>query len=436
MGVSMLHELVKSISIIFYEALCCKMFAGVFLKQRTNKAWYNVLSLLVLTICFVGIAMSSYMQGDYIMRAMSTIMTVFVFLMIFYSGKNLIKLFVSFIYYGLMISVDYFCFMVMEQVLSDHILENAVAQVLLVLLCKTVFFLVVLALNFLWKKQGNMFYIRNGEWCLILGFPFLTVVFIVTMLLTYEEEKSSVGYVVITMGLTIMNFFLFFLINHLSAREQKLSQIQLLQARNKQRMQTYQELSTHYQEQRKILHDYNNQIACVQGLLSEKKYDEATSYLNTFSHGLQNVVEHVDVNHPVLNVILNQKYKYAKDKGICILFLLNDLSCIWLEEQDIVILLSNLLDNAIEACEKVNSEKIIRLKLLLETQQIVLSIQNPLKENLIIVDENRIKTSKKDSENHGIGLQNVKQVIDKYHGISGIHCEDKWFYYTAVIPKG
>ena len=151
---------------------------------------------------------------------------------------------------------------------------------------------------------------------------------------------------------------------------------------------------------------------------------------------MQNVVEHVDVNHPVLNVILNQKYKYAKDKGICILFLLNDLSCIWLEEQDIVILLSNLLDNAIEACEKVNSEKIIRLKLLLETQQIVLSIQNPLKENLIIVDENRIKTSKKDSENHGIGLQNVKQVIDKYHGISGIHCEDKWFYYTAVIPKG
>lgn len=431
----MVHELVKSISIIVYEALCCKMFSGIFLKQRSNKFWYSLLSMTILTVCFVGIALSSYMQGEYIFRSIATMLIIFIVSSIFYVGKWMMKLFISVIFYGLLMCVDYCSFLAMEHILGDYIIRNDVAQVLLVLLCKTVFFVLILIVDFIWKKHDDMFYMKNGEWCLVLGFPLLTVMFIVAMLLTYQGEKNSIGYLVITIGLVIMNFIIFFLINYISIRERKLSQIQLLQERNKERMQAYQEISTNYQEQKRIIHDYNNQISCVQGLLNEGKYKEAKTYLTKFSSELQRVVENVDVNHPVLNVVLNQKYRQAREKGISILFLLNDLSRVWLEEQDIVILLSNLLDNAIEGCEKTETDKVIRFKLILEPQQMVLSVQNPFVENLVILEGDRVKTSKKDTENHGIGLQNVKMVIDKYQGMSGIHCEENWFYYTAVIPR-
>ena len=64
--------------------------------------------------------------------------------------------------------------------------------------------------------------------------------------------------------------------------------------------------------------------------------------------------EVIDVNNTVLNVVLNQKYRLAKSKDIALYFQVNDLSGLWMKEQDVVILLSNLLDNAIEACEKLD----------------------------------------------------------------------------------
>ena len=71
-------------------------------------------------------------------------------------------------------------------------------------------------------------------------------------------------------------------------------------------------------------------------------------------------MQNVDVNHPILNVVLNQKYRLAKRKDISFLFYANDLSDLWLEEQDAVSLLSNLLDNAIEACGKLESGRKMR----------------------------------------------------------------------------
>lgn len=432
----MIQELVKSISIIFYEALCCKMFWGVFLKPKRDSKGNGLLSMIILTVGFLFIALGShYMQQEYIMRCLTTVLFVFVTSLFFYQGKWLMKLFISAIFYGIMVCVDYCSIFFMEFILGRNVLANDTVQVMLVLLCKSVFFLLILLLNFVWKKHDDIQYMKNSEWLLVLSFPVLTIMVIIIMLLSFQENSHSLGFLVVAIGLGIMNFIVFFLLKYISLREQKLHQIQLLQERNRERMQAYQEISTHYQEQKKIIHDYNNQISCVQGLLSEKKFKEAEDYLSKFSCGLQNAIGIVDVNHPVLNVVLNQKYRQAKEKGISILFLLNDLSTIWLEEQDIVILLSNLLDNAIEGCEKVRKKKVIRFKLVLEKQQIVLSVQNPLAEELTILDGNKIKTSKKDAENHGIGLQNVQMVLDKYQGIAGIRCEDNWFYYTAIIPK-
>ena len=84
-----------------------------------------------------------------------------------------------------------------------------------------------------------------------------------------------------------------------------------------------------------------------------------------------------------------------------------------------VILLSNLLDNAIEACEKLDCNKVIRLKLVKEKQQMVLSVQNPVAVP-VEIKNNDIQTGKGDKKNHGIGLKNIQMVLDKYGGIGRI----------------
>ena len=65
-----------------------------------------------------------------------------------------------------------------------------------------------------------------------------------------------------------------------------------------------------------------------------------------------------------MNVVLNQKYRLATQKGIKIIFDIMDFSEIKLDDQDGVSLLSNLLDNAIEATAKETAHKVIKIKLL------------------------------------------------------------------------
>lgn len=185
---------------------------------------------------------------------------------------------------------------------------------------------------------------------------------------------------------------------------------------------------------KRMLHDYMNQMYCIKGLLKQQKYQEAEQYIEKLTKMLTEGRKMIDVNNPVINVVLNQKYHLAKKKDIVILFHVNDLSEVQMEEQDVVILLTNLLDNAMEACDKLKDNKIIRLKFVKEKQQIVLSVQNPVS-SPVKIQGNLIETNKRDKKNHGIGLKNIQMVLDKYDGMGRMRCEKGWFYYTIVIPE-
>ncbi|MEZ3514546.1 MAG: ATP-binding protein [Lachnospiraceae bacterium] len=118
-------------------------------------------------------------------------------------------------------------------------------------------------------------------------------------------------------------------------------------------------------------------------------------------------------------------------------FVINDLSELTMPEEDLVTLLTNLLDNAIEACEKLDPsnmsiDRIIQFKMIWETGQLVLSIRNPVS-SPVRIKNNTIVTSKKDSIQYGIGLSNVDFVIKKYGGTSIIACENGWFSFSAIV---
>ncbi len=90
---------------------------------------------------------------------------------------------------------------------------------------------------------------------------------------------------------------------------------------------------------------------------------------------------------------------------------IGDLSSLNLEEEDIVTLLVNLLDNAIEACDRLKDNKIIQFKMILEEGQLILSVRNPVEEAVEIKDKT-VLTTKKNRERHGVGLHNINSVIE------------------------
>ena len=132
------------------------------------------------------------------------------------------------------------------------------------------------------------------------------------------------------------------------------------------------------------------------------------------------------------DAILNQKYQTAVESQIEMQFCINDLSGIQLSASELVVLLSNLLDNAIEACRRVDAERLIQCTIL-ENDGFFLSIRNTSLP--VLITEHGIATTKASASEHGYGLPSVCRILDGLHAEYAYNYEDGWFQFTAEIPS-
>lgn len=191
----MVEEFFKSISIVFYEALCCGIFLNMFLEQRYPARWLKSLSVFLLTGVFLFWALITQTGGHYVFRSIGIIISIALFAVIFYTGKWLLKIFLSFIFYAILFCVDYLGLILVDLLLDSADLSNSVIQVILVLLCKTVLFVIVLILDYFWKREKELD-VKKSEWILMISFPMMTVVIMLVMLLSFQQKNNSFGYLI------------------------------------------------------------------------------------------------------------------------------------------------------------------------------------------------------------------------------------------------
>ena len=140
-------------------------------------------------------------------------------------------------------------------------------------------------------------------------------------------------------------------------KEEEMQTLRLSEEYARNQITTYNHMYDHFEEQKRFLHDYKNQLYCIQGLLDGGQTKEAVEYISKLTGNLNTNTTVINTNNLIINVILNQKYQSALRKEIAMTFVINDLSRLTIAKDDLVILLTNLLDNAIEACEKLYENK-------------------------------------------------------------------------------
>lgn len=103
------------------------------------------------------------------------------------------------------------------------------------------------------------------------------------------------------------------------------------------------------------------------------------------------------------------------------------------EEYDIVMLFANLMDNAIEASKEVNSPR-IDIAITTKMNYLSIVIGNKIEKSVLSVNSS-LKTSKSNKEQHGFGIQSVKQIADKYYGMTDFYEQDNMFYADIMLKK-
>lgn len=116
-------------------------------------------------------------------------------------------------------------------------------------------------------------------------------------------------------------------------------------------------------------------------------------------------------------------------------FQLQNLSENQIKDTDIVTILSNLIDNAIETCEKCNGQKMIKVKIKLnDAKDTIISVKNSVPKGYKF-DKNHIVTNKINKRIHGYGIKNIINIVEKNEGHYNIECSDNEFCFSIIIPQ-
>lgn len=103
------------------------------------------------------------------------------------------------------------------------------------------------------------------------------------------------------------------------------------------------------------------------------------------------------------------------------------------DEYCLCIILSNLLRNAVEACQMLETERIILISVKMYQSQIIIDISNTTA-NQVKIKQNKLVTTKKDKKNHGLGSENVYYMVQSRNGILNYSNEKGWFKAEVILP--
>lgn len=294
--------------------------------------------------------------------------------------------------------------------------------------------LVVLCVRRMWKSPNEFQTLKRKEWYMLICIPLFSIAGVVGMfrLFNGNEEIRNIC-LFLTMGLVAINFIIIYLLQDILDKGEQLRISTLTNQNAKNQIEAYHDMDALYERQRRKMHDYKNQIVTIQSLVQGGNTDKAVKLMEQLTESISVDLSAINTNHPVVNAVLNHKFQTAKEKQIAMIFQVGDVHEIRLTEEEIVILLGNLLDNAIAECERVvkaGKDAVIQFKFIYEDGKVILSIKNPVLAKVQIVD-NKVQANHRNG--HGIGLKNVEAVAENYDGSIAFACDEKEFRAVVIL---
>ncbi|SFR73131.1 sensor histidine kinase [Anaeromicropila populeti] len=184
---------------------------------------------------------------------------------------------------------------------------------------------------------------------------------------------------------------------------------------------------------RSLKHDVCSHFVLIKTLLNDGCYDEVKQYVNDLYKDIEIAEEIAVLTNKNVSIILNQKQKLAKQKSIKFDFVIM-ISDFVISDIEICSLLSNILNNAIEAAEQVELDKrYISLLIRPEKKGYTIECENSLIKKPIQKMDKFI-TTKQDKRTHGVGIAIMKNIVKSVNGRLRIDYDDNHYIITIFIP--
>ena len=214
-------------------------------------------------------------------------------------------------------------------------------------------------------------------------------------------------------------------------REEKVNMLLTEQIENTK--QHISEVEKLYGDLRSLKHDMGNHISVLENLFAKKETEEFEKYLTKLKENYCVSAEGIKTGNPVTDVILTQKQKEAKEKGInfeCKFIYPVDTN---INAFDVSVILNNAIENAFEGAEKCENPY-VSISAYRKKNAYMLEVTNCTLKRVDVDKETGLpETTKKDKSGHGFGLINIRKMAQKYYGEIDISQEENRFTLTVML---
>ena len=304
------------------------------------------------------------------------------------------------------------------------------------LLMSTITFLLVKCVNQITRKK-NYQTIENKLFTVLLTLPVATI--IIFMCIYYSHISfTGVNRIMIPIGAALLlmtNICIFAVFDKLIEKSEEVKKMELLYQKSKAENINQKYINKVNEDKRAFLHDVNKFICIAASLIENGKNLELDNMVRHLGIRMEELKNYSYCADPVLNSILCERKFVAESKGILYKIKLgNNLRTDFIEDLDLISIVGNLLDNAIEAAEKTEKDQHVICNMYMgnEGHLLVMEFYNSYILPLIKEREHYIST-KRNPENHGIGLHTVGKLVEKYGGVMKIEAGEEEFSVKIVF---
>lgn len=392
--------------------------------------------LLLFSLLFATDMAGTFGMANETFLISSCLLIEIAFSAIFLKGNIFEKILISVINYVLVYFINLPVMSAISAITGIPMLQLQMSQnverVVCLFITKILYFAVTqFILSF--RKKEEYHFSRN-EWIMILSAFMITLLIGISMyMITVGGKTTEYIYVAVTLLISCLDAVIFIFLRKMNRTSQIEKERDIMEIQLQRQQDEMQHLQQQYEEISILRHDFRNGIDCLCGMIEQGDCSGALAYAKRFKERKVNtILSQVQCSSTMLNAVVNAKFNDAQSKGIdtslrLVVQIPHDL------EFDLSIMLSNLLDNAIEACEKNPSNAQILLTISEEAGYYRIVVRNTIAASVLKKNQ-ELKTEKADKKLHGWGLRSVTDLVSKRNGLIDFYEKEGMFYVDILLP--
>lgn len=397
--------IIYDIIINLIDYLIIFKYFNCFDKKRNLKKKYCV---GIFFSCIVLVSVINQLQNQYT-NLILCILMIYLYSLSFSYGISY-HIVLPILYIGFGIVAELIGFVILN--ISGSILPYSVQYYGSSFICELIRYLIVCVLCSIKKLRLPQLSFKIGKFLVIIPISSITICCIAINIIQNSKNNlvniMCLVIIIMTIASNVLMFKMFFrVIDTLSDNYEKEMLLQEAEAKE----QYYQEVEKSSKEVQKIKHDLKNMLLAICGSYEEK---------NKISEEIKKIVQELDdsdkkiyTSNVVINTIINNKISQAEKLEIQTDVNIKLSKSVSLDYKDAGILLGNILDNAIEACAKINKGgRWIKIDMIHKKNTLFIKVCNSKIKELVNIK----KSSKRDFHNHGIGVSSIESIVKKYDG--------------------